>query len=428
MFQNYIICDNYHKEKKMLKKLMWLFSLIGVLSFTSCGGGSEEAKELLQRLLQLVGIPYDIVVNICQDDNENRICEAIEPQVSIVVNQMDTAQTLWQKIIKTAEGKYLLETYDPTKPILLELQDTKVNFDNGKFTLNFDGYANREDNSTKELSILQSMVDADAISVAEADKFRTLTNSEAQNKYYTALFDNLETNINTLRANGLDSTIAVTATIKEMADETKANQEQADRINSCGDNQTCVDNEIKQLSDELIIDDNEAKEIVSAQSSTAEPTPTESTAQTSVSKLKKTGQTTSYAQFDDGYYQIGITPSYSRSGDIVTDNITNLQWQDNEDIKIVKKSWKDAKSYCSYLSLGGYNDWRLPTIKELGSINDNIEYNPEINSIFVNVASQMYLSATEFVSKGSAYSWTTSFYHDFEGDAKPYVMCVRGGY
>jgi len=66
-------------------------------------------------------------------------------------------------------------------------------------------------------------------------------------------------------------------------------------------------------------------------------TPTENTTQTSISKLKKTGQTTSYAQFDDGEYQIGITPSYNRSGDIVIDNITKLQWQDNEDVEKIGK-------------------------------------------------------------------------------------------
>jgi len=146
---------------------------------------------------------------------------------------------------------------------LLEIQDPQnIQYDDGKITLNFDGFKDREDDSIKELSILQSMVDTDVISEAEADKFRTINNSEAQNKYYTALFDDLEANINTLRAKGLDSRTAITATIKEMADETKANQEEADRIDSCGDNQICVDNEIKQLSDELIIDDEEASEII----------------------------------------------------------------------------------------------------------------------------------------------------------------------
>jgi len=160
-------------------------------------------------------------------------------------------------------------------------------------------------------------------------------------------------------------------------------------------------------------------------------TPTENTTQTSISKLKKTGQTTSYTQFDDGDYQIGITPSYSRSGDIVTDNVTKLQWQDNEEVKTVKKSWEDAKSYCSSLSLGGYNNWRLPTRKELRSIVDYGKHDPTIDSTFVNVTSNSYWSATTGVSISSS-AWVVRF--DYGNDYWStktadvyYIRCVRGG-
>jgi len=109
------------------------------------------------------------------------------------------------------------------------------------------------------------MIDANALDKNIADKFRTLINTEAQDKYYAMLLDTLETNINTLRRDGLDSKTAVTATIKEMGDETKANQEIADKINSCENNQTCVDNEIKKVSDELIITEEEISKIKAEQ-------------------------------------------------------------------------------------------------------------------------------------------------------------------
>jgi len=245
----------------MFKKFTWLLSLVALLSFNNCGGGSkEEAKELLQRLLQLVGIPYSIVVNICQDDNSNGFCESTESQVKITVNKGDSAKAIFHKITETSEGKYLLETYDPTKPILLELQDAgKIDFNDGKFTLNFNGFKSKDDNSTKELSILESMVDANAITVTEADKFRTLSNPDAQDKFYETLLSTLTTNINTLQTYNLGTQIAVEVTIQEMGSDIKTNQAQADAINNCENNQTCEEEENTKVYDVLIIDEDRAK-------------------------------------------------------------------------------------------------------------------------------------------------------------------------
>ena len=442
----------------MLKKLMWLFSLISMLSFTSCGSGSDEAKELLQRLLRLVGIPHDVVVNICQDNNENGFCESIEPQVSIVLNQGDTANSIWQKITETADGQYLLETYDPTKPILLELQDTaNINVDDGKFTLNFDGFKNKEENSTKEISILQSIIDSGYIGEKNVEAIRGLNNQEAQDKFYAMLLEDFEININRLRAEGLDSKMTIDANIKEIAQELISNnitKGLPDRINACDTNQTCVDIEIKSISDELIIDKNESVEIVQEINQ-------ERAESSSIRKVKKTGQT-SYQQFDDGYYQSGVTSSYTRSGDIVTDNITGLMWQDEEEkeeeesepqpsggaglrLKITRseksnpyKNWEYAKSYCSALVLEGYSDWRLPSIEELESIVDYGKYDPAVDSIFIDVKPYDYWSSTSYLFSrfiSGAYdhgdvAYTLNFGTGgdspwYKSDSR-YIKCVRG--
>jgi len=96
---------------------------------------------------------------------------------------------------------------------------------------------------------------------------------------------------------------------------------------------------------------------------------------TSVSKstLKKTGQTISYYPGDDGTYQKGVTPSYTRSNDVVKDHITGLQWQDDVEAKTVMKTWSEAQNYCSDLGLDG-GGWRLPTIQELQSIVVDVAY------------------------------------------------------
>ena len=249
----------------MFKKVMILLNMVLVLTFISCGSSnsSNEAKELMTKLLNFVGIPTDIVVAVCIDKDRNGICASTEVQAKVTLHKGDSFDDIWEKLTLNEDGKYLLEVYDEKLPILITIKDEeKIDYDNGKFTLAFGGFKTKDNNETKEISILQSMIDADVIKSTVADKFRTLKNSEAQNKYYKTLLSDLESNINTLRAKGLNSKTAVLATVKEMADETKTNEEQATRINSCESDQVCIDREIKTLSDELIITDEESKDIV----------------------------------------------------------------------------------------------------------------------------------------------------------------------
>ena len=146
--------------------------------------------------------------------------------------------------------------------------------------------------------------------------------------------------------------------------------------------------------------------------------------------VKKTGQTIEYEPHDDGYYQKGLSHNYSRNNEMVTDHVTGLIWQDNEEAKRVSKNWESAKSHCSSLVFGGYSDWRLPSINELLSIRDLGKYNPAINSIFDNVTSSFYWSSTTDASDSSN-AWNVYFnygldYHSDKG-VELYIRCVRGG-
>jgi len=79
------------------------------------------------------------------------------------------------------------------------------------------------------------------------------------------------------------------------------------------------------------------------------------------------GQNTNY---------IGNTPSYKDNGNgTVTDNVTGLMWEkttdkngDGEINYYDKKTYAEALAGASSCTTGGYNDWRLPTIKEQYSL------------------------------------------------------------
>lgn len=72
----------------------------------------------------------------------------------------------------------------------------------------------------------------------------------------------------------------------------------------------------------------------------------------------------------------GFQPSYTDNGDgTITDNVTGLMWQKSSDLngdgKIDvndKLTYSKALAGASNFALAGYDDWRLPTIKELYSL------------------------------------------------------------
>lgn len=67
----------------------------------------------------------------------------------------------------------------------------------------------------------------------------------------------------------------------------------------------------------------------------------------------------------DALYQIN-EPSYTDNNDgTVTDEVTGLMWQQTLDEKM---TYQEAVSYAENSTLGGYDDWRIPSIKELYSL------------------------------------------------------------
>jgi len=99
--------------------------------------------------------------------------------------------------------------------------------------------------------------------------------------------------------------------------------------------------------------------------------------------------------------------SYTDNGDgTVTDNVTKLMWQ--QGVLTTKYSWSAAATYCTGLTIGGHNDWRLPTIIELISILDVGKFNPAINgTYFPSTPVDTYWSSTMDVNSSGA--WCVGF-------------------
>ena len=99
----------------------------------------------------------------------------------------------------------------------------------------------------------------------------------------------------------------------------------------------------------------------------------------------------------------------------VTDKNTGLTWQRETGGTM---NWQDALSYCESLSLGGYDNWRLPTIEELRSIVNYRTFDPAIASIFVQdpdneqyyTIDGLYWSSTTYAYYTDR-AWGTTYFH-----------------
>jgi len=143
-------------------------------------------------------------------------------------------------------------------------------------------------------------------------------------------------------------------------------------------------------------------------------------------QLPKTGQVVQYMPYDDGQYEAGWWKgrlnannkvrfiAKTISGDaVVIDRATGLMWGADGNAAGCWNGCKDnfaaALGYANSLTFAGFNDWRVPNIKELLSIVDYSHYDPAIDAnFFPNTFIQSYWSST-----ASPEASTTKFTIDF---------------
>lgn len=138
----------------------------------------------------------------------------------------------------------------------------------------------------------------------------------------------------------------------------------------------------------------------------------------------------------------GNVPNYTDNGDgTITDNVTGLIW--TQELSTSAMSWSEASEYCESLTIGGYSDWRLPTVKDLWSIRDFSQGWPWVDTDYFHLvgdgsdqrqhhswSSNAYLVESEF--QNSQVKGSPSFIvNDWTGhikamDGNRFVRAVRG--
>ncbi|MBW1855030.1 MAG: DUF1566 domain-containing protein, partial [Deltaproteobacteria bacterium] len=108
----------------------------------------------------------------------------------------------------------------------------------------------------------------------------------------------------------------------------------------------------------------------------------------------------------DAHYTIN-PPDLTDNGDgTVSDNLTGLLWeQKTEENEPNTYTHNDAIDYCENLSLGGYDDWRVPTRREYSTIINLGTLSPALDMTYFPFYSTV-------IAENDIYYWTASDYHD----------------
>ena len=111
------------------------------------------------------------------------------------------------------------------------------------------------------------------------------------------------------------------------------------------------------------------------------------------------------------------------------DDKTGLVWQDNHAVSQNEMMHEEAIAYCHNLNLDGFEDWRLPTLKETYTIVDLKKNRPALKNGFEVRNDERFWTATLFAKNTEKEAWRISMSY---GEAEPYkkgrkyrVRCVR---
>jgi len=122
------------------------------------------------------------------------------------------------------------------------------------------------------------------------------------------------------------------------------------------------------------------------------------------------------------------TATLLSASEMAIDGRTGLTWQDNRFVESERVTYLQAEKICEEMRLGGHNDWRIPTIRELISIIDYKKYDPVILDGFSIGDSSYFWSSTQYMGDPDKV-WGVNFKDgSLDSNGKSYdrrVRCVR---
>jgi len=117
-----------------------------------------------------------------------------------------------------------------------------------------------------------------------------------------------------------------------------------------------------------------------------------------------------YFRFVRGNTAYGENSFEDKNNDIIEDSATGLMWQKADSLKGM--NWHAALQYAENLTLGGYDDWRLPNAKELQSILDYSRSPETSNSAAIDPVFEISSIINEGGQQDYPYYWTSTTHLD----------------
>lgn len=119
-------------------------------------------------------------------------------------------------------------------------------------------------------------------------------------------------------------------------------------------------------------------------------------------------------------------PEDAENWNIVFDPATGLMWPAKD---IAVSNWAASEKACADLRIGGFDDWRWPTIRERLSIVDYTRTGPALNTDFFRVrGSDWHWTSTRYAGNPSSDAWGVNLhdgyaYIHYQGDSGRVLAC-----